>query len=420
MPALRQRGAGTLPISGTTTSGCPTTWPLWRKSSKRQVAMWPYQAASITARQAPTYWTSPASSKIRKTPADTSFHRRHSRIACPWRLKSAAGEPRTRYALRLIADFLLRSVDAGARFVSTGRVTAHKFAAGHRYLSYLEQSSAEQREMLAAIRCGAIDRWTCADYVKRAKAAGSFMQMMYPDFDALGPGDLYRANRSNKGLERVASVPLTEEVHVLPSNEPRALDWYGIEQPAGSPPFRFSGPSLRPKLLIPFTGDIPARITLHLLARITFPLADYDPEGIIDGIRLTLNGSAIEHQTRRDHPNRIDIDLTGRLRPEQPSVLELLLPRAFCPADARWRRIWSLVSGRNLDRRRLGVALIGFTVAPVAPGDMRNGRANAITSPAGIAPVPGPVARARLPGLAVAGGALLWLVRKLRSRLSRR
>src|SRR4051812_22908152 len=52
-------------------------------------------------------------------------------------------------------DFLLRSANAGARFVSTGRVTAQKFSADARYLSYLGQSSAEQREMLAAIRCGA-------------------------------------------------------------------------------------------------------------------------------------------------------------------------------------------------------------------------------------------------------------------------
>jgi glycosyltransferase involved in cell wall biosynthesis len=317
------------------------------------------------------------------------------------------------------SDFLLRSVGAGARFVSTGRVTAHKFTAGHRYLSYLDQSSAEQREVLAAIRCGAIDRRICADYVKRAKAAGTFMQMMYPNFDAFAPGDLYRASRSSRGLERVASVPLTGEVHVLPSNESRGWDWYGVEQPAGSPPFRFSGPSLRPKLLIPFTGDIPARITLHLLARITFPLADYDPEGMIDGIRLTLNGSAIEHQIRRDDPNRIDIDIIGRLRPEQPSVLEVLLPRAFCPADARWRRIWSLVSGRTLDRRRLGVALTGFTLAPVAPRDMGNGLTNEISPPVGIVPAAGPVAGARLPALAVAWGAALWIVRKLLSRLSR-
>jgi hypothetical protein len=110
--------------------------------------------------------------------------------------------------------------------------------------------------------------------------------------------------------------------------------------------------------------------------------------------------------------------MTGRLRPELPSVVELILPRAFCPAEARWRRLWSLVSGRRLDRRRLGVALKGFTVAPLATGDIPNGRVSAITPPAGLAPVPGPLDRAGLPALVVAGCAL-WLVRKLRSRRRR-
>jgi hypothetical protein len=244
-------------------------------------------------------------------------------------------------------DFLLRAVEAGARFVSTGQVTAQKFAAGHRYLSYLDPSSAEQREMLAAIRSGTVDRQVCADYVERAKVAGTFMILRYPDFAPLKPGDLFRQNRSNKGIDRAAPVPLTEAVHVSQSMEPRALDWYPPEQAAdGSAPFRWSGPSLRPKLLVPFTGDVAARITLHL--------SSYDPAGIIDGIRTTFNGEAIAHRTRRDPPDRVDLELTGRLRSEKPSVLELILPRAFCPAE---------VDGGS-DRRRVGVILTGFTIAP--------------------------------------------------------
>src|SRR5262249_50389527 len=116
-------------------------------------------------------------------------------------------------------DFLLRLVNAGARFASTGRVTAHKFAAGHRYLSYLDQSSSEQCEVLTAIRCGAINSAVCGDYVKRAKVAGTFMRAFHPDLSSLQPGELYRQNRSNKGLDRATSSPLIEEVHVLPSSE---------------------------------------------------------------------------------------------------------------------------------------------------------------------------------------------------------
>jgi hypothetical protein len=166
------------------------------------------------------------------------------------------------------------------------------------------------------------------------------------DFAAFQPGHLFRMNRFNKGIERAAALPLTEELHILPSSEPRALDWYALEQSADGSPFRRSGPSLRPRLLIPFTGDIEARITLHLL--------DDDPNGI-DRIRLTLNGDAIEHRTRRDPPDRVDLDLIGRLRLEKSSVLQLILPGSLCPAE---------IDGAS-DRRRLGVALLGFTVSPV-------------------------------------------------------
>lgn len=50
------------------------------------------------------------------------------------------------------ADFLLRAARAGMGFASTGLISVHKFAAGHRYLSYLDQESDEQRDMLASLR----------------------------------------------------------------------------------------------------------------------------------------------------------------------------------------------------------------------------------------------------------------------------
>jgi glycosyltransferase involved in cell wall biosynthesis len=242
-------------------------------------------------------------------------------------------------------DFLTRAAESGARFVSSGRITAQKFAAGHRYLSYLEPSSTEQRDMLAAIRSGHIDDRTCADYAERARAAGTF-GIANPDVSGLAPGHLFHWNRSNKGADIAAPVELTEAVHVPQSMEPRALDWYAPEQSPEGTTFRWSGPSLRPKLLVPFTGQSEVKITLHL--------TDIDPARIIDGIRLALNGEPVAHQVRREHPGRVDLAFAGRLRSRKASVVELMLPRAFCPA----------ATGGSSDRRRLGVILDGFTVTP--------------------------------------------------------
>ena len=243
------------------------------------------------------------------------------------------------------ADFLLRAWEAGLSFRSTGRVTAHKFAAGHRYLSYLEPSSVEQRDMLEAIRGGTADRRYCEELVERARSAGTFMIHEYPDFSGLTPGAIFLGNRSNKGIDRAITRPLVEKTYVAQSMEPRGLDWYPAEQGFGGP-FRWSGPSLHPKLLVPFNGNHVVRITLHLL--------NHDPAGIIDDIRLIFNGQAAEHRTTQAHPAQIDLEFIGELRAIRQSILELILPRAFCPA----------ASLGTPDRRQLGIILTGFTIEP--------------------------------------------------------
>lgn len=246
------------------------------------------------------------------------------------------------------ADFLLAMNAVGARFASTGNVTVHKFAAGHRYLSYLDQSSVEQSAMLLAIHSGAVDRRFCAGLVEKAKSANTFMISTYPDFSAVEPGKFHQDNRSNKGIDRLKkAVPLTEKIYVPQTMEPRALDWYPPEQATEkSAPYRWSGPSRRPKLLIPFTGDRDARITLHLSA--------HDPAGLIDEIQIAFNGRKTDYRTNRGHPGMIYLEFAGRLQPQRPSVAELILRRSYCPAER----------GENSDRRKLGVIVFGYAIEP--------------------------------------------------------
>ena len=210
------------------------------------------------------------------------------------------------------ADFMLRALEAGCRFAATGRVTVHKFAAGHRYLSYLRQTSHEQAAMLAHSRLDYPGTWT--PELDAARGAGRFMALRHPDFAALAPGALFARNRSNKGLERPPLAPLGRGVVMPQTAEPRALDWFA---PTPGESHRWAGPNPRPKILIPFTHDGPVRITLHLVCGQAIParLACSDCTGRRPATILA-------------HPQGAAITIETLLDPIACSILELSMPDA--------------------------------------------------------------------------------------------
>jgi glycosyltransferase involved in cell wall biosynthesis len=218
------------------------------------------------------------------------------------------------------SEFILRAVDGGAKFSASGQITAHKFAAGHRYLSYFEHASKEQWEMLHAIRTGKINRRSCGDYIERARSAGTFMIVRHPDFSLYPVGDLYRMNRSNKGIERAPPTKLIDQLYVPQSKEPRALDWGPAELlPDGVTVLRRSGPSRKPKLLISFTSNAPARLILHLVRN--------DTTNFFRRLQIRFNGSAVGHIARGDD-DTVLIDCIVWLRPTASSILELIIPES--------------------------------------------------------------------------------------------
>jgi glycosyltransferase involved in cell wall biosynthesis len=158
------------------------------------------------------------------------------------------------------ADFLLRAAHAGLRFRSTGRISVHKFAGGHRYLSYLRPTSSEQIAMLRSLERdeeGRHDR-----IIEIAKRQGLFMGICYGEHSHLDKGYWHEWNRKNKGLSRPQLRPFSGAAVIVQSDEPRGLDWHGLE--TGRRPFRWSGPNPRPKILIPFTGGwVRIAIRLH-------------------------------------------------------------------------------------------------------------------------------------------------------------
>ena len=174
----------------------------------------------------------------------------------------------------------MRAARAGLRFVSTGKITAHKFAAGHRYLSYLRPDCEEQRDMLRTLRVSPQPDFD--SIIQTAKRIGRFMTTGYAEFTSTEPGFNFQRNRQNKGINRPPLRPLRQATVIEPTDDLRALDWYQLE--AGNRPHRWSGPNPRSKILIPFTG---AR------ARIGIEVIGMRPGAGLDGVSLFAEGQKV-------------------------------------------------------------------------------------------------------------------------------
>ena len=239
-------------------------------------------------------------------------------------------------------DFMLRAVDAGFRFVSTGEISVHKFAAGHRYLSYLQPDCAEQAAMLAQIKRG--DRAEMAGIVERSKQHGLFMTMRYVDFAKSKVGDHYRFNRLNKGLSRPVLRPLTGTVVIDQSDDPRALDWHPRE--ATDARHRWSGPNPHPKLLIPYTGGR-ARIAIEVIA--------HDAAPGIYSVSIGVDGTKVPHKLETSSDGSRWLVFETNLKQAAETILTLHTPAMFRPSE---------IYG-NEDLRHLGIPVANITVEPL-------------------------------------------------------
>ncbi len=235
-------------------------------------------------------------------------------------------------------DFLLRAANAGLRFSSTMQVTAHKFAAGHRYLCALRPSSDEQ---WTALSDATIPRDSLAAKIEKSRQQGHFMTMCYPDFSRFETAELFNQNRSNKGFNRPELKDLRGRVVIEQTGEPRALDWYPLEH--GARPYRWSGPNPKPRILIPYTSSRDVRITLRLpTVKVARP------------VRIAVNDRLVAHEIRSGDRSSAAV-LQAPLNRSDYSILTLHTPQMFCPDK---------LSG-NGDRRNLGIAVSDIIIEPL-------------------------------------------------------
>lgn len=189
-----------------------------------------------------------------------------------WRRPEAVSAP-------VDADLLTRARAAGMVFASTGRLSLHKFAAGHRYLSYLRPSSEEQAAILEQVRqpdrAPALDR-----LIAESQAAGRFMTMRIADFGALPPGEVARQNAVRKGIGQAGAALLRQGAVITPEASFCAMDWQ--DDPRDG--IRWTRLNPRPKVLIPFRG--------HGFALMHIVMAHRDPAALA-ALRLACNGTPL-------------------------------------------------------------------------------------------------------------------------------
>jgi glycosyltransferase involved in cell wall biosynthesis len=238
------------------------------------------------------------------------------------------------------ADLLLRAAHAGLRFRSTGHVTAHKFTAAMRYLSYLRPASDEQQALLDLFRRG--EAQGLVDHaVRNARDNGRFMSTKHEAYDTWKPGARHRVTMRSRGLEVPPLQPMGEGVTIEQTEAFAGLDWQPPRQ--GVRRYRMSGVNPRPKLLIPVIHSNIAEFQVEVV-KVT-------SRAVLKDMTISLNENQVPFRVWKSSDKSLLLIFEGRLKPDDYSVLQFDL----IPKD----------ESRSVKHGRIGVASIG--IRPASP-----------------------------------------------------
>lgn len=257
-------------------------------------------------------------------PSSVAHRREVPDLIGPWRQPEDVKEP-------IDLEFMRRAFDAGLRFVSSGQITVHKFAAGHRYLSYMRQDSEEQELLLRMMSEPEFPQFV-ASILRKVEESGGLGPPRRLDFSGAKPGQAARSSWKAKGIVRPPLRPLRRVTLLRQKRGACALDW-GPVQTSSKPHRRRSGPSPRPKLLISVTSARKIDLEIDLLRA---------SEGAVERLKLSVNEAPVPF-TVADHPKipgaRV-VRCAAPLRQRDYSILEFDLTGGV-PLD----RLMSSVSG---------------------------------------------------------------------------
>lgn len=242
-------------------------------------------------------------------------------------------------------EFLLRAARSQCSFASTGTITVHKFAAGHRYLSYRFPSGAEQERMLERLSAPGGEARVLQEIQDDIAAGADCPPIHHANFDRFGAGVVYHRNRRVKGLERPNLLDVDKPLQLAAERFPAALDWYELEEDPAHGPFRWSGPNPNPRYLLNVRLASAFSLRIRILA-----FADDD---LVETMKLDVDEREVPFARARDDTGMYVLNIGPLSGPvENGLVLRFRLPRC-----ARLRE--------DPRRRRAGLALSSIEVLPV-------------------------------------------------------
>lgn len=272
-------------------------------------------------------------------PPSSFAHRRDvvDRIG-PWRDPNQLRAPAD-------CEFLLRAAGLGCSFASTKTITVHKFAAGHRYLSYRFPSGLEQERMLDGLSAPGGEARVLDEIQKDIADGADHPPIRYFNFNHFPAGDLHRKNRGTKGLEKAPLILVDKPRRLTVESFAAGLDWYPLERHPLHGPFRWSGPNPNPRYLlnVRLTGRFVLRI--HVIA--------FAADDLAESLKLDVDDWEVSFARERNSAGTHILTVSPIAGPvDDGVVLRFRLPHCV--------RLLN-----DMQHRRAGLALGGIEVVPL-------------------------------------------------------
>ena len=241
-------------------------------------------------------------------------------------------------------EFLLRAASERCTFASTRTLTVHKFAAGHRYLSYRFPSGAEQERMLDRLGSPEGESAVLREIESEIANGADHAPIRYPDFSRYPAGYFFHRIRRTKGLEAPPPVRIDRPLRLPVESFAAGLDWYDLETGPEQKPFRWSGPNPNPRHLVNVRVRGRFALRLHVLG--------FARRSFADALAIEIDGRQTSF-VRDRNPDGTHVLTIGPVSGpvENGLVLGFRLPRC-----ARLSQV---------DARRAGLALSSVEVIPV-------------------------------------------------------